>query len=73
MKTQITATKIRNAIAETVQLMGIAQAAVPQFTAVSHLPAWVGPAVSLAVALGNQWLKDSTPPPTPPAGPVAGP
>ena len=57
--------KLRNAIAETVSLLGIAQAAVPQLTAISHLPAWVGPVLALVVTVGNQFLKDTTPPPTP--------
>ena len=56
--------KLRNALAEIVSLGGIAQAAVPQFTAVSHVPAWVGPTIALIVTVANQLYKDSTPPPT---------
>lgn len=55
--------KLRNALAEIVSLGGIAQAAVPQFTAVSHVPAWVGPLLALVVTVANQLYKDSTPPP----------
>ena len=59
--------KLRNATAEIVSLVGIAQAAIPDFRAASGLPAWVGPLLALIVTVGNQFLKDSTPPPTPPA------
>lgn len=64
--------KLRNALAEVIQLGGIAQAAIPQFTAVSHLPPWVGPLVSLVVSVANQLYKDSTNPPTlPPSTPTS--
>ena len=58
--------KLRNALAEIISLGGIAQAAVPQFQAGSHLPAWVGPLRALVVTVANQLYKDSTPPPTSP-------
>ena len=61
--------KLRNALAEIVSLGGIAQAAIPQFTAITHVPAWVGIVLALVVTCANQLLKDSTNPPTlpPPA------
>lgn len=57
--------KIRNAIAESVAILAIAQAAIPQLATSDHIPAWVGIVVALLVNVGNQLLKDSTPPPTP--------
>jgi hypothetical protein len=58
--------KARNAIAESVAILAIAQAAIPQLAANDHVPAWVGIVIALLVNVGNQLLKDSTPPPTPP-------
>ncbi len=56
--------KLRNAIAEIVALAGLAYAALPNLH-IGNIPAWVGPVLSLIVTVGNQFLKDSTPPPTP--------
>lgn len=60
--------KIRNSVAEIISLLGIALAAIPQLQTVMHLPAWAGVVGALVITLGNQWLKDSTPPPTNPDG-----
>lgn len=59
--------KIRNAIAESVAILALAQAAIPQLQASDHIPAWVGIVIALLVNVGNQLLKDSSPPPTPSA------
>jgi hypothetical protein len=57
--------KFRNAIAEIVGVLAMANAALPQLAATTHVPAWVGVVVALLINVGNQFLKDSTPPPTP--------
>lgn len=57
--------KIRNSIAEAVSLLSLAATFVPQFKAAGvSLPPWVGVSIALVVTIGNQWVKDSTPPPT---------
>lgn len=57
--------KIRNSIAEVLSLLSLAATFVPQFkTAGINLPPWLGVSLALAITVGNQWLKDSTPPPT---------
>jgi hypothetical protein len=55
--------KLRNVIAETVAILGIANATLPQLAADSHIPAWVGIVVALLINIGNQLIKDSTIPP----------
>jgi hypothetical protein len=59
--------KLRNSIAEIVSVLSIADAAIPQLAAATHIPAWVGVVLAILVNVGNQLLKDSTPPPTPSA------
>lgn len=56
--------KIRNSIAEAASLAGIAVAAIPQLSTVMHIPAWVGVVAALVITILNQWVKDSTVPPT---------
>ena len=56
--------QIRNVLAEAVAILGILQGAIPSFTAISHVPAWVGPTVALMVAVGNRLIQDNTPHPT---------
>jgi hypothetical protein len=56
--------KIRNAIAEALSLLSLASTFVPQFKAIGcDLPAWAGVTLALVITVGNQWVKDSTPPP----------
>ena len=63
---------IRNVIVEAVAIAGIAIAALPQLSAATHVPAWVGVALALVVNIGGQILKTMFPnPPTPPAAPAA--
>jgi len=59
--------KLRNAIAEAVAVLGIANATLPQLATTTHVPAWVGIVIAALVNIGNQFIKDSNPPPTPPA------
>ena len=62
--------KLRNAIAETVSILGIAYTAIPAWSAEHYAPpAWVGLAITLAITVLNQLLKDyeKTPPAPPPA------
>jgi len=57
--------KIRNSIAEAISLLSLASSFVPQFKdAGINLPPWAGILIALLVTVGNQWIKDSTPPPT---------
>lgn len=56
--------KLRNALAETAAVLALAQAAIPQIAATDHVPAWVGIVVALLINVVNQFLKDSSPPPT---------
>jgi len=55
--------KVRNAVVEAVAILGIANAALPQLAATTHVPAWVGVVVAFLVNVGNQILKDNTPKP----------
>lgn len=57
--------KVRNALAETASLLGIAIAAIPQVSNTVDIPAWVGVVGALVITLINQWVKDSNPAPTP--------
>ena len=62
--------KLRNAIAETVSILGIAYTAIPAWSAANYAPpAWVGLAITLAITVLNQLLKDyeKTFPAPPPA------
>ena len=57
--------KIRNSIAEAVSLLSLASTFVPQFKEAGvNLPPWLGITIALVVTVANQWVKDSTPPPT---------
>ena len=59
--------KIRNALAETASILGIAYAAIPAWSAAHYAPpAWVGLTITLVITVINQLVKDSTSPPTPP-------
>jgi hypothetical protein len=55
-------------IVEIITAAGIAQGVLPQLTAVSHVPAWVGIALGAIVQVGHAILTDTaTPPPDAPA------
>ena len=56
--------KAKNIVTEVVTVLGIAQGVLPQLTAVSHVPAWVGIALAGAIQILNAILKDN-PPATP--------
>jgi len=64
--------KLRNALAESAAIGGIALAAIPEWSTAVHVPRWVGLAVALAVNVCNQLYKDSTPPPSVAAAAAAG-
>ena len=55
--------KYRNAVAESIAVLGVAYAALPSWSAAVHVPAWVGLAIALLINVGNQLIKDSTPKP----------
>ena len=55
--------KLRNAIAESVAVLAIANGFLPQFSNFTHIPPWVGVVLALLINVGNQLLKDSTPHP----------
>ena len=57
--------KLRNSIAEVISLLSLASTFVPQFKEAGvNLPPWLGILIALVVTVANQWVKDSTPPPT---------
>lgn len=55
--------KTKNIVTEAVTILGIAQAVLPQLTAVSHVPAWVGVVLAGLIQILNAVLKDSPPSP----------
>ncbi len=55
--------KVRNVIAESIAILGIANASIPQLATDTHVPAWVGIVIALLINVGNQLIKDSTVPP----------
>lgn len=55
-------TKVRTILVESLTALGIAQSILPQLTAVSHVPAWVGVTISGIVQVINAILKDTPPP-----------
>ncbi len=60
--------KIRNSIAEAISLLSLAATFVPQFKSAGvNLPPWLGVLIALVITVANQWVKDSTPPPTSPS------
>jgi len=57
--------KLRNSIAEALSLLSLALGFVPQFKAAGvSIPPWLAILLAMIVTIGNQWVKDSTPPPT---------
>jgi hypothetical protein len=55
--------KVRNVIAEVLTIVGIAIAALPDLSAATHVPAWVGVALAFVTNVGNQILKQFPPAP----------